>query len=356
MKASTMGSVMACVILLPIGAEAQRLGTIELAAFGRYTAMSVDRSIENALGIGGAIGIHLTRRFKLTTDVSYTPSQSELDGSDISYVPLHVRLAYQLPLTPKIGALAGVGYVYKHYSNNVEESGLSGALGVRLALSEQIGLYGQVVRDWMPPWWRDGTVVVTRPNRDPITVVWKSNAHDAIEAGISARFGGRPPALVATVEPVRTPDRVETAQQQQPPPRPQPQPPLQEKAAEPAPERFVTLDPIYFDFDRAELRADEREYLMRVAAILRANADAVVVIEGHTDPRGSDAYNLALGSRRAQNVRAFLLAQNIEPRRLELASRGEKLLADPSPTEAGYARNRRVEFRLPMDTRLREPR
>ncbi|MGH7469265.1 MAG: OmpA family protein [Longimicrobiales bacterium] len=361
MKVSIMGRVVTCFILsLPVGAAAQRLGSVELAAFGRYTAISVDRPMDNALGIGGALGIYLTNRIKLTADLSYSPTQSKLDGSDVSLVPLHLRAAYEQPLTQSLRALAAAGYVYNRYSNNSEDNGLTGALGLRLSASERIGIYAQYVRDWMPPWMQDTRLQVNGPLPRPARVTWASDVHNAFEAGISARFGGRAPALVATVEPVRTPvDRVETTQQQQqpPPPRPQPQPPLQEKAADPpAVERFVTLDPIYFEFDRAELRVQEQEYLMRVAAILRANSDAVVVIEGHTDPRGTDDYNLALGNKRAQNVRAFLLAQNVEARKLELASRGEQLPVDPARTEAAYARNRRVEFRLPVNTRLRESR
>jgi peptidoglycan-associated lipoprotein len=357
-----MGRILTSIVLsLPVGAAAQRLGTIEVAGFGRYTAMSKDRPIENALGLGGGLGFYFSNRIKLTADASYTGSDSELDGSSASYFPVHVRLAYELPLSSSLRALAGAGYVYNRYANKTTDQGLGGMLGLRLALNEQLAVFTRVTRDWMPPGMNSKTVILEHfPRNQTVVIKWGADVHNAVEAGISARFGGRPPVLIAQVEPVPV-DRVESAQrqqqQQQTPPATAQPPVLLEKAADsPVAERFVTLEPVYFEFDRSDLQADVQAQLVHVAAILRANPEAVVVIEGHTDPVGSDTYNLALGDKRARTVQQFLLAQNVDANRLEVVSCGEKQLADANRNETAYARNRRVEFRLPVNTRLREPR
>jgi peptidoglycan-associated lipoprotein len=70
--------------------------------------------------------------------------------------------------------------------------------------------------------------------------------------------------------------------------------------------RFVT--PVHFAFDRAEIRPEDREFLDRFAGVMKQRyADATVTVEGFADPAGSEAYNLALGRRRADAVRSYLV-------------------------------------------------
>jgi peptidoglycan-associated lipoprotein len=70
-----------------------------------------------------------------------------------------------------------------------------------------------------------------------------------------------------------------------------------------------------------------------------------LVLEGHCDEQGADTYNLALGERRAQAVRSYLLTRGIAPQRLAVISYGEDLPADPGHDEAAWAKNRRVVLR-----------
>lgn len=356
-NAKTMAKVAVCAVaLVPASATGQRLGTVELAGFGRYTALSVDRPIDNAVGVGGALGIYFSNRFKVTADGSYTPSASTIDVSDVAYTPYHFRLVYELPLSSSIRAVLGAGYVYNRYTKQSPDNGIGNLLGLRVDLSDQVSVFTQLAQDWMPPGLNPRHYIIKGDSWERIIFVRGLDVHHGLEAGLSARFGGRAPVVMAITEPVRPPmDRVEPARQQtQPPPTQQ----VLEKAAEPpaAPERFVTLEPVSFEFDRWELQPQVRAYLLRVAAILRVNPAAGVLIEGHTDRRGTDQYNQALALKRATVVRQFLIEQNVDAGRLDTASQGEKQPADPASTEQAYARNRRVEFRLPAETRLREPR
>jgi peptidoglycan-associated lipoprotein len=102
---------------------------------------------------------------------------------------------------------------------------------------------------------------------------------------------------------------------------------------------------VYFDYDSADLKWDSQQLLGLKAEWLQDNPDVIaVLIEGHCDERGTEAYNLALGERRARVVKAFLVEQGIAGEKLTTRSRGEKQPVDPRPVEEAWAKNRRVSF------------
>ncbi len=103
---------------------------------------------------------------------------------------------------------------------------------------------------------------------------------------------------------------------------------------------------VYFAFDDSSLSAEAREILLAQARWLKANSDRTVIVEGHCDNRGTEEYNLALGSRRAQSVKDFLVNAGVEPSRIVTISYGEERPAVRENNEAAWAKNRRAEFRL----------
>jgi peptidoglycan-associated lipoprotein len=104
------------------------------------------------------------------------------------------------------------------------------------------------------------------------------------------------------------------------------------------------LKEIYFDFDRYDLRADARAILKANADWLRANPSARVQVEGHCDERGTNEYNLALGAKRAQSAKDYLLSLGILAERVSTVSYGEELPVCKEPTEACWQKNRRDRF------------
>jgi len=106
----------------------------------------------------------------------------------------------------------------------------------------------------------------------------------------------------------------------------------------------VMREDIYFDFDKSTLTAAAQDNLLRKAQWLRENSDATVTIEGHCDERGTAEYNLALGDRRAESAKAFLVDLGIDPARLTTISYGEERPVDPRHTEEAWAKNRRDHF------------
>ncbi len=110
--------------------------------------------------------------------------------------------------------------------------------------------------------------------------------------------------------------------------------------------RVFESENIYFDFDKSNLKHYARVILKEKAAWLKRNPSYAVLIEGHCDERGTNEYNLALGERRAQAAKKFLMSQGISAERISTISYGEERPADPGHNEAAWAKNRRDEFKL----------
>ena len=100
----------------------------------------------------------------------------------------------------------------------------------------------------------------------------------------------------------------------------------------------------YFDFDESILNAEARAALTVHAEVLKANSGSAR-IEGHADERGSREYNMALGERRANAVRDFLVLQGVDSSAIETVSYGEERPAEVGSYESSWARNRRAELK-----------
>ena len=107
--------------------------------------------------------------------------------------------------------------------------------------------------------------------------------------------------------------------------------------------KFMYED-IYFNKGRYSLNPEARKILQRKAQWLIKNPDLSVLVEGHTDERGSKEYNFALGDLRAGAVKSFLIRQGIESPRLIAVSYGNERPSDSSKTEKSREKNRRVHF------------
>lgn len=118
-------------------------------------------------------------------------------------------------------------------------------------------------------------------------------------------------------------------------------------AARPVPADFRAIDAlasIHFDFDRADIRSADRPVLERNAAWMKQHVGDLILIEGHADERGTNAYNIALGQRRAEATRNYLVAQGVKAERFTLISYGEERPLCTQHTEACWSQNRRAQF------------
>lgn len=152
----------------------------------------------------------------------------------------------------------------------------------------------------------------------------------------------------------------------QPDPVPEPEPtPEPTPIVQPEPEPIVTPPPVvaqptaptpgsiedfaystggdarvYFAYDQFNLSPAARETLRQQAEWLNRYGNYTAVVEGHADERGTRQYNIALGARRANSVKAFLVSQGVAPSRLTTVSYGKERPIDPRSNEEGWARNR----------------
>jgi peptidoglycan-associated lipoprotein len=103
---------------------------------------------------------------------------------------------------------------------------------------------------------------------------------------------------------------------------------------------------VHFDFDQSDLRPEDKAILDAKVPILQANTAVTIRVAGHTDERGSDEYNLALGQRRAAATKAYLVQHGIADGRIETISYGEEHPVAQGSDESAWSQNRRAEFEI----------
>ena len=108
--------------------------------------------------------------------------------------------------------------------------------------------------------------------------------------------------------------------------------------------RESPLQPVFFLLDSSDVAGEMQATLQKNAEILKQYPSWVVTIEGHCDERGTAEYNLALGERRAQAARAYLISLGIPANRLKTVSYGKEFPFDPGSNEDAWAKNRRAHF------------
>jgi peptidoglycan-associated lipoprotein len=119
-------------------------------------------------------------------------------------------------------------------------------------------------------------------------------------------------------------------------------------AAKPTPppaEPLAELSEVYFDFDQYAIRVDTRSALGRNGNLLKSQPNQKIVIEGHCDERGTSAYNLVLGERRAQAAKRYLQDLGLALSQIEITSYGKERPFCTEHSEACWQSNRRVHFR-----------
>ncbi|MEP3388242.1 MAG: OmpA family protein, partial [Reichenbachiella sp.] len=108
----------------------------------------------------------------------------------------------------------------------------------------------------------------------------------------------------------------------------------------------ISLNNIFFEFDRSDLRTSSYAELDRILKLLESDKINSIEISGHTDSVGDDDYNLELSKRRAWSVYSYFIANGIRASRLESVGYGETMPVAPNDTADNRRKNRRVEFKI----------
>ena len=338
-------------LIAPTGVgRAQQAGTVELGGFGQVDHMDeAMRTKRIGYGFGGRAGIFLGRHWEVEAEASMTQADPEPSRTSKAQINYYVgRLNYNIPFGSSPG-------------NAIILSG--GAGGTRLdahsdfLLSPEIGIRKMLGNVFAVRFDVSGMIA---PNPNSATfkfppVAPARNDQAAYLTNYQARLGlslllgnTRPyePPPVFRAEPMPAP-----MPEPAPPPRaapapaPAPAPRFNQDSADAANRARALLNaPIYFDFDKSEIRSDARQALDSKIPLLRANSGMRIRIEGNTDSRGSNEYNMALGLRRANAARRYLVSQGIDNGRFDVVSYGEERPVDQGSTEDAYAKNRRDDF------------
>ena len=194
-------------------------------------------------------------------------------------------------------------------------------LDVNLTRNVAVGLYGDWNRAYMAP---HPTFLVAD---DPTAHGPKDARWATAGIALTYRFG----------QPAAPPPPPPPARVAQAPPPPAPVPAQKKK---------IVLRSVHFDFDKSVIRSDAVPVLNEAVDVLKAQGGVAVIVEGHTDSVGSDAYNLKLSRRRAAAVRQYLVKHGIPSNRITTEGFGESHPVASNDTEDGRAQNRRVELRV----------
>jgi len=121
---------------------------------------------------------------------------------------------------------------------------------------------------------------------------------------------------------------------------------MRDRASAAAGLRATLTATVHFAYDQSDLRPEDKSILDAKIPILQANTGVTIRVSGHTDERGSDEYNLALGQRRAAAAKAYLVQHGIAESRIETISYGEERPSAQGSDEGAFAQNRRAEFEI----------
>jgi outer membrane protein OmpA-like peptidoglycan-associated protein len=315
-------------------------GSMELGLFGQYTTFSHELfsqfNSRSALGFGGRAGLFVTRWLSVEFDI--VTANPRLDGpsppGNSDYTAYAVRANYNFApaaLPDDWSLVAGAGLVSTKFSIPDPDSSES-ATGISL-------VFGGRWQAYAPFAVRVDGVLDYMPDTKNLNIGLRAGAGVVFDA--SRAFGFRRPrngAPGTVAAPAPPPPAPETPVMVDPPPT------IELSPAATA----ALLEPIFFDYESAAIRADAAAILDSKLPWLRANPHVQLRLEGHADDRGADEFNVALGQQRTSSTRSWLVEHGISPARLQVLSYGEerKLCAQEPMTEPCHQQNRRVEFRI----------
>lgn len=330
--------VAAATLMWVAPAAAQERGTVEFGAFGSAATFDNSLSLKTGFGGGGRVGISLNPQLSMEfEDAEMRASRPDgLRGVNVGI--LSGRLVATPVKTGRLSLLVGAGAGVSTETNFLHSYGVDGLVGAKFALTDNAALRVDGVMDWLAnqSWKtyksvRVGVSLYRRPATTIRTVTVVSPApaavmavhEDSVSSSETRRLRDRDAALAALRDSLR--DATITS---------------------PAGNAETMAATIHFAFDKSQLTDSAKTILDEKVAMLRANPNMSIVMVGYTDLIGTDAYNMALGTRRAVAAKAYIADQGIASSRVTIESKGERRPVTEAPGISAQAPNRRAVFRL----------
>lgn len=318
--------------LATAGTAAPALAEWNIDAYAGATWENDEATESGELTVGGRVGYFFPFASRLDPGL-FIDSSGVIDDDknstprDFTFVPttalamLRYRLvdAEDFGFHPYVGVGPSVVWSKLEVGSDDEtevDVGLDARAGLRFVLFDRFALFGEYRMNYFETEFDIG--------QEPEVHV--DHVFHAALGGIGYRFLPAPPP---------------------PPPAPAAAPEPVAEAELPAPtKKRIVLRGVTFDFDKAELSSEAEGILDAAVSALKESPDADVVVAGHSDAVGSDAYNLQLSGRRATSVRNYLVESGIDASRLEVQAFGESKPVADNDTAEGRAQNRRVELEV----------
>lgn len=318
---------------------AQQRGTLEFGVFGGGSSYDNSLRIDNGAGGGLRIGAFLDPRWSVEFDGSGMSASRPSGFSSVEVTSLAARLTMTPFVIGRTSWVFGAGPVHTDYGT-LSSYGVSGLVGAKLSLGPTVALRVDGTADFMPH--RDDTNLGLRAGfsffRQParhvqiVTVPGRVAPVAMRQDSVSASEQRRLRQIAADYDALR--DSLA-------------RPVLLRPVAASSATALATMqEMIHFNTDSSVLTDSAKATLNEKVVVFRANPAMRIVIVGNTDERATDEYNMALGNRRADAAKAYLVSQGIEAIRIETASRGESRPIAAGESEGAQAQNRRAEFRL----------
>jgi outer membrane protein OmpA-like peptidoglycan-associated protein len=341
-----IGAAAALVWAAPAAAQQQR-GTVEFAGFGSAASFDHQLSLKTGYGGGGRIGVSLDPRWSLEFEDAEMRATRPNGLRDVNVGLLSGRIVNEPFTSGRFSFLIGAGGGLSTETNFMHTYGLDGLVGGKLAIADNMSLRADGVISFLANQnWktyrsvRFGLSVYRRPSRETITRVETRTVQapapepmmmthsDSVSADETRRLRERDAALRALRDSLRNAPRL---------------------APTTSTSTMETMQAqIHFAFDKSDLTDSARTILDDKVAVFKANPTMTIVMIGYTDLKGTDAYNMALGERRAEAAKAYIVSRGIDAGRVLMESKGKRMQIPNSEGAAGEAPNRRAIFRLLM--------
>lgn len=329
--------VVTATLAAPVAAHAQSQGALEIGGFGRFTKFADTLRLDAAGGGGGRAGLYVWKNLLAEVELSYAdanvtaPAPSPLGPGllkTVSHTLWASRLTYNHPVSERVRLLLGGGYAYDAYGRvravAPRGGGPQGLVGMRYLLTDRLSARVEGTGTYVTP---------ADPQAQPGGRATGLNL--GAQAGLSwTAFSRERPARIQ-YDTVRVGSlmrdtvyvrRIDTVTVAGPAARP------------------IVIGAVNFAFNKSDLTAEAKTVLGMIAASLvdPSNRSRTITVTGNTDAIGGERYNERLGQRRAEQAKAYLVAQGVAADRVVARTQGEGDPLAPNSTDNGRATNRRV--------------
>ncbi|MEO5816084.1 MAG: OmpA family protein [Gemmatimonadaceae bacterium] len=325
-------------LVLAVPAAAQERGTVEFGAFGSAATFDNALSLKTGYGGGGRIGMFLDPRWLVEFEKAEMRATRPNGLKDVNVGILASRLIFVPVTSGALSFLVGAGAGIGTETNFLHSYGLDGMVGAKLAISDNAALRVDGVVDWLAneDWKtyksvRVGISVYRHPNRQmqrvtvatPAPMPMMMTHEDSVSASETRRLRERDNALRMLRDSLRNA-------------------PVRSTGMTSAATMATMMARIHFAFDKSTLTDSATRILDDKVQVFRDNPAMTIAIMGYTDVKGTDAYNMALGERRAQAAKDYIVSKGIDASRVIIDSKGERQQIENSAD----APNRRAVFQL----------